>query len=133
MAGRTRTEALTEEFHRQHIALSVAAFFVCTRLVSAPLRAYDVEHLNEMLELAGSALCKLAPLYAADSGGGARELTQLELEGARVRRGATRLVLRDGRTLSSVFIRREDLRSALAVLQALGIPQLVSSARKTVG
>jgi hypothetical protein len=86
-----------------------------------------------MLELAGSALRKLAALYVADPGGGPpRQLTQHELESARLKRGATRLVLSDGRTLSALSLRREDLRQAIAVLQAVGIPELASPARTRV-
>jgi hypothetical protein len=133
VAGRSRTEALSEEIRGQHLALPVAAYFACTRLVADPLRVYDVQHLNDLLELAASALCKLAPVYVADpEGAPMRRLAQHELEGARLQRGATRLVLRDGRTLSSLSVRRSDLRQAIAVLQAVGIPQLVPSGRSRV-
>jgi hypothetical protein len=119
------TEALIEKVRDEHVGLAVAAHYACIRLLAGPLRPYDVQHLNDMLELAGSALCKIAPLYVAGPEGAApRRLTRDELRGARVLRGATRVVLRHGRNLSAVSIRRSDLRQASAVLKTLAIPRL---------
>jgi len=86
-----RTQALIEKVRGQHVALAVAAHHPCNKFLAGPLRPYDVQHFNDMLELAGSALCKLAPVYVS---------------------------------LSSVFIRRRDLRQATAVLNRLGMRQL---------
>jgi hypothetical protein len=119
------TEALIEKVRGEHVALAVAAHYACIRLLAGPLRPYDVQHLNDMLALAGSALCKIAPLYVAGPESAApRRLARDELRGARVLRGATRVVLRHGRSLSGVSIRRGDLRQATGVLKKLGIPQL---------
>jgi hypothetical protein len=74
----------------------------------------------------GRALAKVAPLYIQDPRTGApRELTASELEGAAVRRGATTLMLRDGRNISAVTMKRSDLRQAIAILKASGIPELL--------
>lgn len=74
----------------------------------------------------GRALAKVAPLYIQDPKTGApRELSPAELEGAAVRRGATTLMLRDGRNISAVTMKRSDLRQAIAILKATGIPELL--------
>jgi hypothetical protein len=68
----------------------------------------------------------VAPLYIHDPRTGAlRELTPAELEGAAVRRGATMVTLRDGRNISAVTMKRSDLRQAIAILKATGIPELL--------
>jgi uncharacterized protein with von Willebrand factor type A (vWA) domain len=78
-----------------------------------------------MLDVVARALAKVAPLYVKDGQTGQpRELSALELEGAAIRRGATVLVLKDGRTLGGVTMKRADLRQAIAILKALGIEEL---------
>jgi hypothetical protein len=81
--------------------------------------------MGETLDIVARALAKVAPLYAQDPDGRPRELSPGELEGAAVRRMATTLVLRDGRTLSSVTIKRADLRQAIAILRTAGVPDLL--------
>ena len=81
--------------------------------------------MSDMVDAVANALARVAPLYVQDASlGTARELAQAELEGAAVRRGATVLMLKDGRTLSSVSIKRTDLRQAIAILKAVGVPGL---------
>jgi hypothetical protein len=109
----------------QHFALSVAAGLARTQLVPEPLKAYDAQHLTEMLNVVARALAKVVPLYVQDPQSGApRELSQEELEGAEVRGSATVLVLKDGRKLSGISMKRGDLRQAVAILKVVGIPGL---------
>ena len=125
MARKSKTQQLVESSLGQHLALSVAAHLARTQLVPDPLGAYDGQHLTEMVDVVGNALARVAPLYVQDpKQGSARELTPLELDGAAVRRAATLLVLKDGRTLSSVSMKRADLRQAIAILKATGVPGL---------
>src|SRR5688500_8345984 len=134
MARKSKTRELVESSLGQHLALSVAAHLARTQLVPDPLGAYDGQHITEMVDVVGNALARVAPLYVQDpKQGSARELTPLELDGAAVRRAATLLVLRDGRTLSSVSMKRADLRQAIAILKAVGIPGLrTATAAETV-
>lgn len=125
MGRRSKTQQLTESILGQHLALSVAAHLARTQLVPDPLRVYDGQHMSDMVDTVANALAKVAPLYVQDAKSGtARELTPLELDGAAVKRGATVIVLKDGRTLSSVSMKRADLRQAIAILKAVGVPEL---------
>ena len=126
MASKTaRTRQLNDSILGQHLALSVAAHLARTQLVPDPLSVYDGQHLTDMLELIARALAKVAPVYVKDAAAAEpRELTPAELEGATVRAGATLLALKDGRTFSSVTIKRADLRQAIAILKAVGIDEL---------
>lgn len=134
MARKSKTRELVEGSLGQHLALSVAAHLARTQLVPDPLGAYDGQHLIEMVDVVGNALARVAPLYVHDpKQGSARELTPLELDGAAVRRAATLLVLKDGRTFSSVSMKRADLRQAIAILKAVGVPELrTATAAETV-
>jgi hypothetical protein len=123
--GRSKTQELAISIQGQHLALSVAAHLARTQLVPEPLRVYDGQHLSEMLDVVARSIAKVVPLYVQDpQAGSPRELSHDELQGAEVRRGATLLVLKDGRTLSSVTIKRRDLRQAVAILKTVGIPEL---------
>lgn len=125
MGRKSKTQQLTEGILGQHLALSVAAHLARTQLMPEPLAVYDSEHLSEMVDIVARALAKVAPLYVRDpASGGPRELGAGELEGAVMARAATLLTLSDGRTFSSVSIRRADLRQAIAVLKAVGIEEL---------
>jgi hypothetical protein len=130
MGRKSKTEQLSESILGQHLALSVAAHLARSQLVPNPLATYDAAHLSEMLDLMARALAKVAPLYAQDPATGQpRELGLAELEGAAIRRGATIVTLKDGRTLSSVSIKRADLRQAIAVLKAVGVQELFPPAK----
>jgi hypothetical protein len=92
--------------------------------VPDPLKVYDSQHLGEMLNVVAQALARTAPLQVTDTASGEkRPLSSLDLEGAVAKRGATALQLKDGRTLTGVSIRRTDLRQAIAILKAVGIPE----------
>lgn len=125
MGRKTKTQQLTSSIAGQHLALSVAAHLARTQLVPDPLTIYDAQHLSEMLDVVARALAKVAPIYVRDADASdPRALTPAELEGARIRRGATILALADGRTFSSATIKRLDLRQAIAILKAVGIEEL---------
>ena len=125
MGRKSKTQQLTDSIQGQHLALSVAAHLARTQLVPEPLAVYDSQHLSETVDIVARALAKVAPLYVRDPGSGQpRELAAAELEGAAISRGATLLSLRDGRSFSSVSIRRADLRQAIAILKAVGIEEL---------
>ena len=59
-------------------------------------------------------------MYSQDASGARRPLTHAELERAEVRRGATLLVLADGRKLADASLRRGDFLAAVAALKAAG-------------
>jgi hypothetical protein len=125
MARKSKAPYLPAGMLGQHLALSVAAHLARTQLVAEPHDVYDAQHMSEVLNVVGNALTKVAPLYVQEAkDAAARELAPAELEGAAVRRGARVLVLRDGRTLAAVSIKRADLRQAIAILKAVGIPEL---------
>ena len=127
MGRKSKTQQLAESVLGQHLALSVAAHLARTQLAADPLRVDEAQHASESLDVVANALAKVAPLYAQDAmNGSARLLSAAELEGATVRRAATVLALTDGRTLSSVSMKRADLRQAIAILKAVGVPGLAS-------
>jgi hypothetical protein len=122
---KSKTRQLTESILGQHLALSVAAHLARTQLVPEPLAVYDSQHMSDMIDIVARALAKVAPLHVRDAGSGEpRELSAAELEGAAISRAATTLTLGDGRSFSSVSIRRADLRQAIAILKAVGIEEL---------
>jgi hypothetical protein len=124
MGRKSKTQQLLDSTLGQHLALSVAAHLARTQLVPDPLTVYDGQHMMEMLDIVGNALSRVAPLYVMDAAAGApRQLMEAELDGARVKRGATVFVLKDGRSLSGVSIKRVDLRQAIAILKAVGIEE----------
>lgn len=131
MGRKSKTQYLTEGILGQHLALSVAAHLARTQLVPDPLNVYDAQHMADMLDAVGNALARVAPVYVRDADGKEpRQLMEAELEGARVKRAATVLALRDGRTLSAVSIKRADLRQAIAILKAVGVPELAAARRE---
>jgi hypothetical protein len=129
MARKSKTQQLTEGIAGQHLALSVAAHLARTQLVPDPLRVYDGQHLTDMLNVVGLALARTAPLHVMDPAAGEpRQLSPGEIDGAVAKRGASTLVLRDGRSLAGVSIKRSDLRQAIAILKAVGLPEIAPPA-----
>lgn len=110
---------MSRQFDDKHIPLAVAAALACNRL-SAPQRPqfYDAQHLSDVMTLVAQALVRATRVYIPDENGAARPLSQAELEGSEVRRGATLLLLADGRQLSDATIRRGDLVEAIDALKA---------------
>lgn len=122
MARRSKTN---DSVTRQHLALSVASHLALTQLVKDPLASKNAQHKLEKLDLVGSALARSAPLYVLEvKTDEPRQLTPEELDGARAKSGASTLVLKDGRILSGVSIKRADLRQAIALLKAVGLAEL---------
>lgn len=125
MGRKTQTHQFTDSILGQHLALPVAAHLARTQLVPDPLSVYDARHLADTLDAVAGALARVAPLYVQDpTTGSTRELAPGEVDGASAQRGATLIVLKDGRTLSSVSMKRADLRQAIAILKAVGVPEL---------
>ena len=104
----------------EHLPLAVAAAITYHNL-TAPQRPqfYDGEHLSEVLTRVAQALVQVARVYAVDESTHQRRALT-ESEQAEVRRGATVVLLADGRRLIDVTIRRHDLRDAIAALRAKG-------------
>ena len=131
MARKAKTKRLLEDGLGEHIALAAAAHLARANLLPDPLKAGNARDLEDTLALIGQALAKVAPLYVRDPNTRVpRQLSLLELEGASVRKGAMAVVLKDGRTLTSVTVKRADLRHGVAILQATGIPGLVPPRRQ---
>jgi hypothetical protein len=129
----TNSMSLTEGIAGQHLALSVAAQLARTRLIRHPLRAFDAQHLGEMLDVLASALARTAPIYTIDLAAGARrELAAGEVEGAVSKNRAAVLMLKDGRELTGVSIRRADLRQAIEILKAVVLPELAPRRRAQI-
>jgi len=128
MPRKPKSQHLAEGISGQHVSLAVAAHLARSQLVPEPLQAYDGQHLAEMLDVMAQALTRSAALHQIDAQTGlTRELSPAELEGAVARRGATELVLKDGRTLSGVSVKRADLRQAIALLHTIGVPELAAA------
>lgn len=132
MTRKSKTQQLTEGIAGQHLALSVAAHLARTQLVPDPLKVYDSQHISDMLNVVAVALARTAPLYVVEpQTAEPRQLTPAELEGASARRSATQLVLKDGRALAGVSLRRAELRQAIAILKTVGLrdfaPQLAAA------
>jgi len=129
--GGGKTQGLRDAILGQHLSLTVAAHLARVQLVSNPLARYDAEHIIQMVELVAGALVKVAPLYVSgEAGATPREIRAAELEGATVGQGGALLVLKDGRMLSGISIKRGDLRHAIAVLRSVGVPGLEQRERK---
>jgi len=121
--GKT-TENLIDGTRSQHIALSVAAGLARTQLIPDPGKVYDAQHLSDSLNLVARGLAKVAQLYVTAGSEAPRALAPGELESAQIQRGATLLVLKDGRKLSAISMKRADLRQAVAILKTIGLQDL---------
>jgi hypothetical protein len=129
MGKQSKTRQLIETNLGQHVALAVAAHLARSLLVPDPLAPYDAQHLLDVLDRVGGALARVAPLYEHEGKNSEpRELTPAELEGAAVRQGATNVLLRDGRRLSTVTMKRADLRQAIAILKSIGVQTIAPRA-----
>jgi hypothetical protein len=126
MPRKLNTRELTQGVGGQHLSLAVAAHLARTQLVPDPSKVYDGQHLSEMLNIVALALARTAPVYISDPQTNVPQAVRAaDLEGAAVKRSATVLVLRDGRTLASATIRRSDLRQAIAILKTIGLRYFV--------
>jgi hypothetical protein len=127
VARQSKTRQLIETQLGQHVALSVAAHLARTHLLPDPAPPRDAAQLLAILNRVGGALARVAPIYSWNAGDIApRELTAAELEGARLERGATWLVLGDGQRLPRVTMKRADLRQAIAILKSVGVHSIAA-------
>lgn len=105
------------------MALPYAAHLARTLLVHGRVKQWDADSLDVI----ATALARVTRLYVSESNADKpRELLDGEIQGATAKRGASTLLLKDGRTLSSVWIKRGDLRQAIGILKVVGIPELGS-------
>jgi hypothetical protein len=89
---------------------------------------YDTEHFNEVLNKAAQALISVTPIWIDDPDTGERRrLSTAELIDARVTRGATILILTDGRKIKDLSVRRQDLSAAIKLLKAAGLEAFSSA------
>jgi len=105
----------------EHIELAVAAQLARIRLMPDAFRRYQRARLFALLDAAAQALVRVAPIYMRDPASGRPlELAAWELQGAQVLEGGNRIVLRDGRILVELSMRRDDLADAIALLRRIG-------------
>ena len=118
----------SERPEEQHIGLSTASGIAYDQLAERKRGFYDVEHFNEMLNHAAQALIGITPIYLIDPATGERRrLSDAELLEARVSRGATVLILADGRSVKDLSLLRSDLTAALKILRTTGLKAFLST------
>lgn len=120
---RAHTRLLLETTLGQHLALALAAHLARGEL--DPPAEHDARQIADALNRVGWALARVLPLYVREAPGAQpRELTPAELEGAAVLQGAGVVLLKNGRKLSRVTIKRADLRQAVAILKRVGVREV---------
>jgi hypothetical protein len=111
-----------------HIGLTTAAGIAYDQLAKRNRGFYDTEHFNEVLNMAAQALISVAPIWIHDPDSGERRrLSAAELMDARVTRGATVLILADGRSIKDLSLLRQDLPAAIQILKAAGLEAFSSA------
>ena len=132
MGRKPKKDHLSTDITVGHLAFPVAVQLASSELIEEQRSDSGAQHIGGMLNVIGNALVRVVPVYFQDAGvAKPRPLSQGELEGSEVMHSATALVLKDGRTLTTVSVKRRDLRRGIAVLRTTGIPQLASTrARK---
>jgi hypothetical protein len=111
-----------------HLGLMTAAGIAYDQLAERKRGFYDTEHFNEVLNKAAQALLSAAPVWTMDPNSGERRrLSDAELIDARVTRGATVLVLADGRRITNVSVLRQDVSTAIKILKAAGLKAFSSA------
>ena len=111
-----------------HIGLSTASGIAYDQLAERKRSFYDVEHFNEVLNNAAQALISITPIYLIDPATGERRrLSDAELLEARVSRGATVLIMADGRSVKDLSLLRSDLTAALKILRTTGLKAFLST------
>jgi hypothetical protein len=107
-----------------HVPFPLAVQLASSELLQDP-------RIRHSLNAVGNALARVVPVYFQGAGvDKPRPLSEGELEGSQVVHRATVLLLKDGRRLSAVSVKRRDLRRAIALLRSAGIPQLAQSSQK---
>lgn len=117
-----------ERPEEQHIGLSTASGIAYDQLAERKRGFYDVQHFDEVLNHAAQALISLTPIYLIDPATGERRrLSDAELLEARVSRGATVLIMADGRSVKDLSLLRSDLTAALKILRTTGLKAFLST------
>jgi hypothetical protein len=117
-----------ERPEEQHIGLSTASGIAYDQLAERKRGFYDVDHFNEVLNHAAQALISITPVYLIDlATGERRRLSDAELLEARVSRGATVLILADGRKVKDLSLLRSDLAAAIKILKDAGLKAFSST------
>jgi hypothetical protein len=111
-----------ERPEEQHIGLTTASGIAYDQLADRLRGSYEPEHFNDVLNMAALALIRIAPVYLIDPATQERRrLSDAELLDAQVTRGASALVLADGRTVKDLSLLRSDLSTALTILKGTGL------------
>jgi hypothetical protein len=105
-----------------HIGLTAAAGIAYDQIAERPRTFYDATHLTDVFNMVAQALSQVAPIYVAEPDTGKRRrLGDADLLGAKFSRGATVLVLADGRAFRGLTMLRSDLPPAISILKATGL------------
>ena len=104
----------------QFLALSTAAAVVYQQIAGTTSESAD--EIIEVLNSVASAIANVAPIYTSDRPTGTpRQLAPIELIHCRFERGATVLKTSFGLEYGNLSIRRDDMRTALAILRGARI------------
>jgi hypothetical protein len=102
------------------LALSTAAAVVYHQIAGATSESAD--EIIDVLNAVASAIANVAPIYTADRPSGTpRQLAPIELIHCRFERGATVLKTSFGLEYRHLSIRRDDMRTAIAILRGARI------------
>ena len=100
------------------VALSTAAAVVYQQVMGVPVPAGSAADAAVILDRVAGAIANVAPIYTADRPSGTpRQLAPIELIHCRFVGGAARLRTSFGLEYGALSIRREDMRSAIAILK----------------
>jgi hypothetical protein len=99
----------------EHLSLSTAAAVVYHQVMGAAAPAGEI---SAALDRVAGAIANVAPIYTADRPSGTpRPLAPIELIHCRFERGATVVKTSFGPEYGNLSIRRDDMRSAIAILR----------------
>ena len=107
---------------KQHLALATAAAVVYHQ-ITGTIQGIEAEaDVEEVLNRVANAIANVAVIYTADRPSGQpRQLAPIELIHCRFEQGATVLKTSFGLEYRHLSIRREDMRSAIAILRGAGV------------
>lgn len=102
----------------QHLALSTAAAVVYHQVMGTTSATESADDVIEVLDRVAGAIANVAPIYTSDRPSGTpRQLAPIELIHCRFELGATVLKTSFGLEYRNLSIRREDMRTAIAILK----------------
>jgi hypothetical protein len=106
----------------QHLALSTAAAVVYHQVMGAAAAAGSADDVLDVLDRVAGAIANVATIYTSDRPSGTpRQLAPIELIHCRFERGATALKTSFGLEYHNLSIRRDDMRTAIAILRGARI------------